>query len=124
MKRGRRDGIKRTANGGGRRTGTHDEVEPPDPRTERAAANLARPGDVDNVKGPLDDARAGEVLARGEERAGRRVAPRRADALEVAREEDGGDERERVHPERGGRRAQRGAVEEQAEEQRERARDE
>ena len=103
------------------RAGTHDEVEPPDPGAERAGAELAGPGDVDDVEGPLDDAGAGEVLAGGEERAGRGVAPGRADALEVAREEDGGDERERVHPEGGRGGAQRGAVEEEAEEERERA---
>ena len=72
--------------------GTHDEIQPPHPVTKRAAADLAGPGDVDDVEGPLDDARAREVLARGDERVRRRVAPRGADALEVAREDGGGVE--------------------------------
>ena len=103
---------------------THNEVEPPDPGAERAGADLAGPSDIDDVECPLDDARAREVLARGEERACRRVAPRGADALKVAREEDGRHEGERVHPERRRRRAQCGAAEEDAEEERERTRDE
>ena len=111
-----------TPKDGGRET--HDEIQPPHPRPKRAAADLARPGDVHDVKAPLEDAWAREVLPSGDERAGRRVASRGADTFKVSREEDGGDERERVHPERERCRAERGAVEEEAEEQRERARGE
>lgn len=81
-------------------------------------------GNVDDIEAPLDDPGPAEVLASGDERARRRVAPRGADALEVAREEDRGPEREDVDPERELRRRERAAAEEQAEEDRERARDE
>ena len=105
------------------RVTTHDEIQPPDPRPERAAANLACPGDVHNVEAPFDHARAGKVLPGGDERASGRVAPRGADALEIAREEDGGDERKHVHPERECRWPERGGTEKEAEEQRKSARD-
>lgn len=121
---------------------THDEIQPPDPLSERSAADLARPlphsvsahptrsrrrtltSNIDDIEAPLDDPGPAEVLASGDERARRRVAPRGADALEVAREEDRGPERENVDPERELRRRERAAAEEQAEEDRERARDE
>lgn len=131
MRRGRR----RTAES------THDEIQPPDPLPKRSAADLARPypaqvsarpstrnraltGNVDHIEAPLDDSGPAQVLASGDECARRRVAPRRADALKVAREEDRGPEREDVDPEGELRRRERAAAEEQAEEDRERARDE
>lgn len=76
-------------------------------------------GNVDHVEAPLDYAGPSEVLSGRDKRAGGGIASGGADLDEVAREEDGRDEREGVYPEWERHGGQRASAEEQAEEERE-----